>query len=426
MQFLLGSFPINQISFASKTELMQRELFVNPDELKALLHRDESLEKVELDLARPGERTRIIHVLDTIEPRIKIEGPGCVFPGILGPLDPVGQGITYQLAGVAVMVSARLPRPSLGGLLMAREAIVDMSGPAAGYSPFSSTQNLVLVVKLKEGMAPAEADNAVRLAGLKAACYLAEVTRTKKPDKVESFELKECDPSLPRVVYINQVHSGQGIYASTLLYGRALGPDLVPTFLHPNELMDGALVNGNYVYAAFKIPTYLHCNNGVISELYREHGRKHNFLGVILSRGHNYSYFEKERSANLAARLAKLLGAQGGILTYEGGGNSAIDAMLTVKAAEKMGIKLVTISYELGGESGTDDSLVDSVPEADAMVSAGSVDCPLILPEMTKVIGGQELLEGGAAAESFRLAPLYPLYCAANQTGAGRLTCQEA
>ncbi len=53
---------------------------MNTDELKAYLLEDSPFQDIEIDVARPGEKTRIVHALDVVEPRVKVSGPGCVCP----------------------------------------------------------------------------------------------------------------------------------------------------------------------------------------------------------------------------------------------------------------------------------------------------------------------------------------------------------
>src|SRR5205807_8731847 len=104
------------------------------------------------------------------------------------------------------------------------------------------------------------------------------------PDEVEVFELQDVDPSLPRVVYIAQITS-QGPFAGTFYYGGYLDR-LLPTIVHPNEFLDGALVDGNVAGPNIRIPTIVHQNNPVVLELYREHGKTMCCAGVVLLRGH--------------------------------------------------------------------------------------------------------------------------------------------
>ena len=56
----------------------------------------------------------------------------------------------------------------------------------------------------------------------------------------------------------------------------------LPTYLHPNEELDHAVISGNGVAACDKITTYQHQNNAVIKELYKLHGKEINFIGIVL------------------------------------------------------------------------------------------------------------------------------------------------
>ena len=113
--------------------------------------------------AKPGDSTRIIPVKDVIEPRAKLKGDA--FPGTDGKLDEVGRGVTYALKGCAVVTT--------GPIVGFQEGIIDMSGPLAKYTPFSKLNNLVLNIKKKESVSPHEHEEAIRLAGIKVAHYIA-------------------------------------------------------------------------------------------------------------------------------------------------------------------------------------------------------------------------------------------------------------
>lgn len=421
MRLRLSTYQLTRLEFGDRIRLADGTLSIDRQSLIRFASGDPAIARVDVNIAHPGDEVRIVHVLDAIEPRCKAAGHGRIFPGLLGPPDTVGEGHTLRLGGLAVLSTAKFPVP-VGGLLQPREAIVDMSGPAAPYSPFSATANLILTFYPAPGVGNAEFDAALRLATLRAAEYLAHAIMHLPPDHEETFELIEADPALPRIVYLYQAQS-QGVFADTYLYGKAID-NLVPTLLHPNELLDGAVVSGNYVYACFKNPTYLHCNNPVIHELYAEHGRSLNFAGVVFYRGHNYTQDEKQRVANYAAKLARLLRADGVILTGEGGGNSAIDMMLALKECERLGIKTTVITYELGGPEGKDFPLVDHVLEADAIVSAGSCDKTIALPRLAKVLGGEAYLDTGRPATESREMILDHIYCPTNQLGMGRLMTQ--
>ncbi|MGH2593918.1 MAG: glycine/sarcosine/betaine reductase component B subunit, partial [Anaerolineae bacterium] len=345
-----------------------------------------------------------------------------VFPGFLGGPETVGRGKTLRLARMSVLASSRYPQP-VSGLLAAREAIVDRSGPTRIYSPFSYLINLVLTLAPQPGLDNADYDDAVRRAGLKVADRLARAATDRAPDETTVFDFSTRDPNLPNVAYFYQLQ-GQGNMADTYLYGRTI-ENLVPTLIHPGEVMDGAIVSGVFVYACFKNPTYLHLNNPIIWELQARHGKDLNFVGVILNRGHNYTQMEKERSSYVAAKLARMLEADGVLLTAEGGGNSAIDMMLACKYMEQAGIKTTVLSYESPGADGRDFPLFYSVPEADAIVSVGSDDETVAMPRMARVVGDDLLLDNETPSSGPFDMRMYYQYCATNQLGANVLAGRE-
>lgn len=421
MRLQLDSYSVQTLQFSGSTRLHNKTLYLNHDEIKRILTAFPTIADVEINLAHPGDNIRIVHTLDAIEPRCKPDSRARIFPGLLGDPTTAGQGVTRRLDGMAILTTTEFPVP-VGGLLQAREAVIDMGGPMAPYSPFSRTANLVLHFMPAAGAGNADFDTAIRLGSLRLAEYLAQSVGDRTPDRSETFELTPTDPDLPRIVYLYQAQS-QGTFADTLLYGIPIH-NLVPTLIHPNEVMDGVIVSANFVYACFKNPTFLHLNNPVIRELYAEHGKSLNFAGVVFYRGHNYTQAEKQRAANYAAKLARFLHADGVVLTGEGGGNSAIDMMLALQECERLGIKTTVITYELGGPEGKDFPLVDSVAEANTIVSTGSCDKTVYLPECATVLGGATYLDTSRPATQAREIVLDKMYCSTNQLGGGYLMAQ--
>ena len=74
MKLELGKFEINDVQFAEKSYIENHVLYVNKAEVEALVLEDDKLIECRLDIARPGERTRITPVKDVIEPRVKVSG----------------------------------------------------------------------------------------------------------------------------------------------------------------------------------------------------------------------------------------------------------------------------------------------------------------------------------------------------------------
>ena len=84
MKLELGKIYIKDIQFGDKTEVKNSVLFVNKAELEELAASDDRIKSATIELARPGESIRIAPVKDVIEPRVKVSGPGCIFPGVMG------------------------------------------------------------------------------------------------------------------------------------------------------------------------------------------------------------------------------------------------------------------------------------------------------------------------------------------------------
>lgn len=279
MKLELHKIAIRQLRFGDKTGVEKGVLSINVKELTALLLEDARIASVDFDLAHPGDSTRIMPVKDAIEPRCKLEGPGEVFPGFIGPVDTVGEGKTLVLEGMAVLTAGRL--------VAAQEGIVDMSGPGADYTPFSHTCNLVALITPREDIKLHEAEQTCRIAGLKTAHYLATQCKQHKADTVESFafpplaEAMKAHPGLPKVAYIYMLQS-QGLLHDTWVYGVDAKRTL-PSFISPTEVMDGAVISGNCVSACDKNNTYVHQNNPIIKALYKRHGVDLNFVGVVIT-----------------------------------------------------------------------------------------------------------------------------------------------
>ena len=164
MRLEMGHIFIKDIQFAAESGVKDGVLSVSADALRAVVLEDEKLKDVSFDIARPGESVRITPVKDVIEPRVKVEGRGGVFPGVIAKVDTVGSGKTYALKGMAVVTA--------GKIVGFQEGIIDMTGPGADYTPFSKTLNLVMVCEPEEGLKQHDYEAAVRFAGFKVAAYL--------------------------------------------------------------------------------------------------------------------------------------------------------------------------------------------------------------------------------------------------------------
>lgn len=382
MRLEIGNIMIEDVQFGDKIEVKNKTLFVNKEELLEQLSGVDHIKSIEVDLARPGEEVRITPVKDVIEPRVKMDGDAKIFPGVLDKVKQVGEGRTNVLKGAAVI--------TCGKIVGFQEGIIDMTGPGAEYTPFSKLNNVCLIIEPNEGISSYEYEAAARIAGLKAAAYLAECCKDAEVSDVETYETKplleqiEEYKDLPKVGYVYMLQT-QGLLHDTYLYGTDV-KHIVPTILYPTEVMDGAIISGNCVSACDKNTTYHHLNNPVIKDLYSRHGKDINFMGVIVTNETVY-LADKDRSSDFTSKLAEYLGLDGVVITQEGFGNPDTDLIMNCRKISEKGIKTVIVTDEYAGRDGASQSLADAHESADAVVTGGNANEVINLPAMKKVIG---------------------------------------
>lgn len=393
MKLELGNVPIRDIQFGVESKIVGDVLYINRKELQDMLAADQALKSVALELAKPGDRTRIMPVKDVIEPRVKVRGNGGVFPGAVSKVSLVGSGRTNVLKGAAVVTT--------GKVVGFQEGLIDMAGAGAEYTPFSKLNNLVLVCEPAEGINQYEHEKALRLAGLKTATYLGELAKEIESKDVavyQTYGMKEGIekfPDLKRVGYVLMLQS-QGLMHDTYVYGVDMKQSLT-TIINPTEIMDGAIVSGNCVSACDKNTTYHHQNNPVIADLFKEQGKNLNFVCVIITNETVY-LADKERSSDWTAKLANLLDLDGVIISQEGFGNPDTDLIMNCKKLEGYGIDTVIITDEYAGRDGASQSLADGDPKADAVITSGNANELIQLEPMDKVIGharAADMISGG-------------------------------
>ena len=179
MRLEIGNIFIKDIQFGDTTKVENSVLYVNKEELIKEVSNDDHIKSIDVEIVRPGESVRIAPVKDVIEPRVKVEGKGGIFPGFLSKVDTVGEGKTNVLKGAAVVTA--------GKVVGFQEGIIDMTGPGADYTPFSKACNVVIIAEPKDDMKQHDHEEAVRMVGLKAAKYLGEAGRDVQPDEVKTY-----------------------------------------------------------------------------------------------------------------------------------------------------------------------------------------------------------------------------------------------
>ena len=281
MPLTLAIHPITEIRFAERFLLDGTVVFVDIDELRRLVLEDSAIASVDFQIARPGESCRAGPVFDIVEPRAKSPGGSPDWPGILGAPETAGHGTTHVLEGAAVTV---LREQSPGESRGATGYVLEMSGEAAAGSRYAKLQHLIVIIRTRDDLAMHARQKAYRLAQMKVAVRLARAAMDAAPEKTQVFDIAggEDRSALPRVAYVGQIFSRQRKPEpeEQIIYG-ADTDGMVPTLLHPNEWLDGAVVT-SYHTSIGGAETYFYQNNPVVAELYRRHqAREINFVGTV-------------------------------------------------------------------------------------------------------------------------------------------------
>lgn len=422
MQLTLAHHPISEIRFDSHERIDGTVLVVDAAELRRLVLEDPALAAVDFDIARPGDNCRAGPIYDIVEPRAKAAGSGPNFPGILGPPTTAGMGTSHVLVGSAVSVLAEM---SPGEGRSATGRVLEMSGPVASASDYSSLQHLLIIPHSKPGLPRQVVLKAYRLAALKVAVQIARCAMDQAPASIQSFP--PIGPSLQdrgdlsRVAYVGQVFSRQrkpGV-DEPILYG-ANTDGMLPVMLHPDEWLDGAVVPSlNSWFGGTE--TYFYQNHPVILELYRRHqAREINFVGTIATIAGS-DQFDRERQCRAAANLIQWnLRADGAVLTKYGGGLPHADLAETARLLEGMGIRTAVMVSDASRDRRVESALLFNFPEVNAIVYNGGNGTEWKVPRVDRVIAATqelaELLVGPISVEASNIIGI------TNQQGASRMT----
>ncbi len=387
----LAAYRVREIRLGGETRYASGVLEVDAEGLAAWAVEDPRVRSASFDVVHPGEKARVTGIRDVVEPRIKTAGTGQIFPGVLGPVAPVGQGRTHRLSGMALVTAVAYEGTVRTGTTAQRSAILDMWGPGADMTPFSSLNNLVLTLDLEDGLSAYEAHQAIQRAEFGTALRLAEATKELEPDDVEIHDPDADGADLPAAVVIIGCFTEPDNKPSNVAYYGFPVQESLSTVLHPNELTDGAITSSTIRTVSYHPITWNWQHQPLALGLLRD--RRYRFAGVILQRIGFETSREKEIAAHNAVRVAMSLGADAALITRTGSGNAFIEVMLTVKGCEERGIKTVLVTYEYGGKDGTEAPLLYYEKEADAVISTGNRDIVVELPAAERVVGAYDRLQ---------------------------------
>jgi sarcosine reductase len=383
MNLQIETVNINNVVTGPKTVVHDHVLQADLKGLEEIILADHRIKSVNLDWVYPGERIRIVNVVDVIQPRCKIEPEGEDFPGWLCRVKTVGYGRTRSLQGVSVIVSNHISKRPYS-------AILDMFGKGSEWSKYARLINLSIDPSPSEGTEERDFEAAVKIAGLKTAVYLARAAEKNPVDQIDTYELdipKLRKTNLPKIayaflVYTNQ-HDFQGI-SDPILYGGEVGT-ILPLILHPNEVLDGALVNAQTIRG---MDTYSIQNHAIIKELYKQHGKTLSFAGTVAFVA-SMEPVNRERIAILMANLvSNVLGVDGVLLSKVHGGMPHVDLALAAEICEQRKIK--TVLFVQFFESGTSlsEGTLFNAEELNAVVNVGQTLERIHLPSAEQILGG--------------------------------------
>ena len=437
MRLELVTFPVEDIVFGSRNRYEDGVLELDRDELLGPVLAESSVSEAKLEIAKPGESVRIISYYDIIEPRVKVEGQGVTYPGRCGrPVDTVGAGRTHRLGNMTVMSclddptqwAARgwsldqrdnVPRPGRRNV-WSYHRFVDMSGSGA-VLPYASMNNVCLTVRVKEGLDAGNRADILHSALLRLSDKLAETTAGLESPEVEVFDTTEKDPSLPGVVFSCHLGSmemvaGPRSAAGTAIYG--VTRLSAPWVLGPTEMLDGAVTGGG------GHETWPFTNNPIVGGLCRRHGKTLNFLGCIIGRTNWGGEEEMRLAGSRAAQAAKLLGAQGAIITNHSRGRRFVDSVRTIQAYEGVGINTVFVTEEEDNEDGNAPPFLYHAPEMAAVVSTGTGTVGPF-PSVDRVIGGVDGTDPGWYDPQPEIHGRYGAGHVRDHYGVGKQSCTD-
>ena len=393
MKLSIGNLYVKDVVLGEENSFKDGVLTINKKAaIDYLMGEDEHITSLDIVIARPGDDTRIVPVIETIEPRCRMDGR-TLFPGVTGDLVPCGDGELKAFKQCCVTV--------VGGTWGSfGDGVIDMGGEGAKHTYWSKLINICMVGETDEEDERHEqqkTNHALRWAGHRFAEWIGQIAKDLEPEDTEEYVfdpvLKRSPEraNLPNVAIVLQPQSQmETLGYNDLIYGWDMNRYL-PSFVSPTEVLDGMMISGSFMPSSSKWSTYEFQNFPTIKELFAEDGKSLNFVGVIMS-NLNVALDQKERSAIMVRNIALNLGVDYAIVTEEGYGNPDADYVRCQVILEDAGIPVVGISNECTGRDGKSQPLVTLDEKLVALVSSGNVSELSDLPACKTVIGCLEAM----------------------------------
>lgn len=383
MNLTVETIQIIDLQFGKETCFKNGILYVCKEDILAFAKKEPCFKTLKIDIARPGDSTRIINVVDVVQPRCKVSG-NIDWPGVLSDdYEIAGSGITRAVAGMGIVLCQNNTYWSR------KWGSFDMSGKCAVINPYAKMPQLVIEPLAAEGADFRDYREGLRRVGYKTSVLLAKATMQVAAEETEVLSNEVKYPELPNIAYAYQIYSKQydtQNYREPMVYGNAV-PDSLPLIMQPTEVMDGAIS----LCGGFRcVTTYEIQNHPIILELMRRHGKELNFAGVLItvtSVEAKHRYLVSKMAANL---LKEEFHADGVIITKGVGGASTLCVGAIASEAEKLGIKAVPIIQILNGKSNLDVECLISEQNVDSIVCSGTYYHNFTLPPVKTLLGGPQ------------------------------------
>lgn len=393
MKLKIGNFHVKEVRLGDTNSYAENVLTIDKQAaIDFLREADDHITDLDIVIANPGDDTRIVPVIETIEPRCRVDGR-TLFPGVTDDVVPAGDGELKALKGCCITVVGKT-WGSFG------DGVIDMGGEGAKHTYWSNLINICLVGDTDEEFERHEqqkCNHALRWAGHRFAEYVGKIVKSLAAEDYEEYcfepviDRAKRNNGLPNVAIVLQPQSQmEALGYNDLWYGWDMNKYL-PTFVSPTEILDGAMISGSFMPSSSKWSTYEMQNFPTIKELFAEDGKSLNFVGVILSML-NVALDQKERAAVMVRNMALNLGVDYAIVTEEGYGNPDADYVRCQVILEDAGIPVVGISNECTGRDGFSQPLVTLDAKMNALVSTGNVSELSMLPACKTVIGCLEAM----------------------------------
>ena len=209
MKLQIGNIHVSEVRLGDRDSFESGVLTIDKQAaINYLKDMDEHITDLDIVIANPGDDTRIVPVIETIEPRYRMDGR-TLFPGVTDEVVPAGDGELKALKGCCITVVGKT-WGSFG------DGVIDMGGEGAKHTYWSKLINICLVGDTDEEFERHEqqkCNHALRWAGHRFAEYVGKIAKDITPDDTEVYEFEPIlkrtpeKNSLPNVAIVLQPQS---------------------------------------------------------------------------------------------------------------------------------------------------------------------------------------------------------------------------